>query len=356
MKILIWSLVLSMSLGLWSPPFASRYVEAQATETVTVGNQTGTTTPTIVQPPPTQNQAQQNTERENEQGSNQSSMLGMMAIAAGTAMMAAGAAMMANPPTAAAGAALMAAGAAMLAAGMMGMAAAGQMANNAGKAGYNSGTMSNISQTPVSGVGKTNPGIIKIDPSLMRDPKAAQIFDDLKNKTGLSAEDLAAGLNDGKSIGEMLAKKTGVSAEKIDGMIANATPMSGAEAMSKLGLTPEELAAMAKNGSLGDDANSYAQAGGGDRKTASANSFDGMFAKNDTTGASVAGGVGLDGKLSPEVQAALDKEGITSRTIFDMVSTQYKRKTPMMFGVQQKAMPTGDKNPFADLKGNGIDI
>lgn len=358
MKIIVWSLTVSLALGLCSPRGLSHDALAAeiVTNTSTTQNPSGTVnTPTVITGNPTQTQAQQNTEKENTDGANQASSLGTMAIAAGAAMMAAGAAMMANPPTAPAGAALMAAGAAMLLSGMQAMQAAGKMANNANKAGYNTNTMQDLTKS-TPGMGST--GTVKIDPSLARDPKAAQIFDDLKQKTGLSAEDLANGLNSGKSIGDLLAAKTGVSADKLDGMVAGATPLSSADAMSKLGLSAEDLAAMAKNNSMGEDGNAYAQgAGSGSGRSTASNPLDGMFGAGKDSGASVAGGVGLDGKLSPDVQAALDKNGITSRTIFQMVTTQYKKKTPMMFGVQQKTSPVvGSDSPFANLKGTGLDI
>lgn len=358
MKIIIWSLTVSLALGLCSPPGLNQDAFAAdiVTNTSTTQNPSGTVnSPTVVVP--TQTQAQENTQKENTDGANQASSLGTMAIAAGAAMMAAGAAMMANPPTAPAGAALMAAGAAMLLSGMQAMQAAGKMAKNANKAGYNANTMQDLTKS-TPGMGNT--GSVKIDPSLARDPKAAQIFDDLKQKTGLTAEDLANGLNNGKSIGDLLAGKTGVSADKLDGMVASATPLSSADAMSKLGLSAEDLAAMAKNNSMGEDANAYAQgagSGSGSGRSTASNPLDGMFGAGKDGGAAVVGGIGLDGKLSPEVQAALDKNGITSRTIFEMVTTQYKKKTPMMFGIQQKTSPVGGgDSPFTNLKGTGLDI
>lgn len=345
MKFLSKTLILSLLV--WSVEIPLLQLTAvAATQTIQ--------SPTIVNPQ-TQAKSQNDAKNENDDGSQQSSMLGMMAIAAGTAMMATGAAMMSSPPSASAGAALMAAGAALLAAGMAGMAAAAQMAKNAGTAGGYQNNLETITTSPVGG--KDTPGKIKIDPSLLRDPKAEAIFSDLKNKTGLSVEDLAKGLNDGKSIGEMIAKKGGVSADKINAAIANASPLGSQEAMEKLGLTPEELAAMAKNASQGED--SYAQTGASDRKPASAanTNYDALFGagSKDQTGAGTF--ASLDGtKVSQEVQEALDRKGLTGKSIFEMVHTQYKRKTPMMFGVQEGKSKSLTENPFANLKSGGLEI
>ena len=336
-----------------------------------------------------QQNTQDDTKKTNDQGSQQSSMLGMLAIAGGMAMIAAGTAMMAspNPGTKAAGMALIAAGAALLMAGMQAMAAAGEMAQDAGTAGYNTGNMGGISGLGVTSTGtntsvrvgtatsstvnnKPNATGVKIDPSLLRTGKSSLILDDFEGKTGIGRDELAQSLMDGKTPAEIMAGNKrfgGQSADAMSSMLSNAAasngPMSTSDAMDKLGLSAEDLAALGKNTGMSatGEENTYGSGAGGgsgaSRKPDSTTptSFDGMFGgpKADLAGAGVVGG--LDGmKLSPEVQAALDRNGITGNTIFHMVRSQYKKKTPMMFGVPQAVKPgagAGD-NPFGNL-GNG---
>jgi hypothetical protein len=71
MKIIVWSLTLSMALGLTPPSF--RFQEARAevvTNTVNTQNPSGqVNTPTVITGP-NQTQAQQNTQKENNDGAN----------------------------------------------------------------------------------------------------------------------------------------------------------------------------------------------------------------------------------------------------------------------------------------------
>ena len=115
--------------------------------------------------------------------------------------------------------------------------------------------------------------------------------------------------------------------------------------MDKLGLSP------------GDLAQSASTAGDPNRGLASNNSavnIDSLFpGRSDPSGAS--SGDPNNMKLSPEVQAALDKNGITGRTIFQMVHSQYVKKTPLMFGVQQK-IDGSSTNPFSALNGDKVEL
>ena len=129
----------------------------------------------------------------------------------------------------------------------------------------------------------------------------------------------------------------------MDKALANNAPLSGQDVMNKLGLTNEDLGAYG--------------AGGGERKTAaaSATDFDSLFGKNNLDAAAAAAGMadgaGKDG-LSKDVQDALDRNGITSRTIFQMVHAQYAKKMPMMFGVKKEQLDSGipQSKPLYDLK------
>lgn len=314
-----------------------------------------------------QQNSQTDTEDLNDSGAQQSKMLGMMAIAAGAAMVAAGMAMV--PPNMG----LIAAGMALILAGTQALAAASKMDKNANKAGYNAGNMSGISNngTPSgSSIGESGstPGI-KIDPSLARTGKASAIFDDFEQKTGISRDELINGLESGKSVPEVLggSKKMGASEAQLAGMMDKASSSGAAmgadEAMAKLGLTAEDLAAYGKNTGMsatGEESVYGIGAGGGSRNpnSANTNSLDALFGAGTGVGAggndpNALGGAGLG--LSPDVKAALDRNGITNRSIFQMVNEQYKRKTPMMFGVPAKRPTLGgtQENPFSNLGSGG---
>ncbi|MCO5142165.1 MAG: hypothetical protein M9962_03645 [Oligoflexia bacterium] len=371
--------ILAWPIGMRNILIPTVYADTGTSSVTVTGTQTTTGTETFTSNPSTetvndnQNTTQQDTEDLNDSGSQQSTMLGMMAIAAGAAMVAAG---MACAPAPCVG--LIMAGMALIAAGMMGLMAAGMMGNNANTAGYRSGNMSGITGSTATntatGTG-TNPGEsggIKIDPNLLRTGQSGTVFDDLESKTGINRDDFVNAIGNGADPASMLAnapklKGLGVSEDALKGYLSDAQSSSlpGADdIMSKLGLTPEELEAMAKQNAAfnatGED-NSYG-AGGGSRnpasnKSASSNpDINSFLNANKDLGASV-DKLGKDGMgLSPEVQAALDRNGITGQTIFQMVHTQYKKKTPMMFGVQQKKTISTSENPFLNLSGNDVNL
>lgn len=318
--------------------------------------------------PTTQNADQENTQKDtedmNDKSGNQSSMLGMMAIAAGAAMVAAGMAMV--PPNIG----LIMAGIALIMAGLAALAAAAAMGKNENKAKVNDGRMSAISggPTPVPGskFGKgTGASGIKIDPSLTRTGKANSIFDDFEKKTGISRDTLAAGLMEGKNPAEILGGqgKMGMSASQMQSMMdkaaADGTGLGADDVMNKLGLTPEDMEMYGKNTGMGEGLEMPNGGGAGRGPTAaSSNNFDSMFGapKGPEGGPAYLGGAGLN--LSPDVQAALDKAGITDRSLFEMVNQTYRKKTPMMFGVQPSTPNSiSESNPFSNLGGGGkIDL
>jgi hypothetical protein len=308
----------------------------------------------------TQENSQTDTKDLNDKGAKQSMMLGMMATAAGAAMVAAGMACSCPGPNGG----LIAAGAALIAAGMMGMQAAGNMASNAGVSDYNDYKMNDITR-PDNPTGTTTdptkPGGIKIDDSFTRTGKSGLVFDDFENKTGIDRDTLANGLQSGRSIADILAesdkaKKNGFSADKIASSLNGATPLGADDVMNKLGLTPEELAAMAnKNNSMGEDG-ALAMGTGGSRSPASSasNSLDGLMGGANAPGTldSASSAAGALGGLSADVQNALDRNGITDLSIFQMVHRKYKTKTPMMFGESARKPSSTADNPFSNL-GNG---
>jgi hypothetical protein len=327
--------------------------------------------------------SQDDTRNTNDSGSNQSSMMGMMALAMGAAMVAAGMAML-TPPTTAAGIALIMAGMALIAAGMMAMSAAGNMANNAGKADFNSGDLSNITGGTYGNVNtrtstRTTPGNatvgtgaskgIKIDPALSRSGKIGSIFDDMEKKTGIGREDFMDRVNNGEDITSILAstdasKKGKFGEDKLRDALDKAKAgdlPSGNDLLNKMGMTPEELAALAKKNSgmsaTGEDTSlnaaggSRSPASGGSGSTPDINSLFPGRTEAPTPGFSA----NLTGSeaISPDLQAALDRQGITGRSIFQMVNSQYKKRTPMLFGVSERAVASPMENPFSDLNSGG---
>jgi hypothetical protein len=307
----------------------------------------------------TQENSQEDTTNLNNSGAQQSMMLGMMATAAGAGMVAAG--MASAPPNGG----LIAAGAALIAAGMMGMQAAGNMANNAGISDWNdykTGSLTPDTLTGTSTDQPKSPGGIDIDDSFTRTGKSGLVFDEFENKTGIGRDALADGLKSGRSIADILAesdrlKKRGYDADKIASAMnsSGASALGADEVMNKLGLTPEELAAMAGK----NDDSAYALGGsGGSRSpastTASATSLDGMFGAGHTnSSATLEGFAGTAGSLSSEVQNALDRNGITDLSIFQMVHRKYKTKTPMMFGESSRKPSSTAENPFSNLGAGG---
>lgn len=322
--------------------------------------------------------SQNNNKNNNDQSSQQSSMMGMMAIAAGMAMMAAGAAMMASPPTAAAGAALMAAGTMLMMAGMQAMAAAKEMDKNKNQsAAYQSNLDAlNSGLSTASSVSTATAASVSIDPSLLGSGKAGTIFSDLEQKTGISAADFVNGLNNGTSPVDMLAessqmKALGMSQDKLNGFVdaskASGQSLTGAEALSQMGMSQEDINELARQNAANTKSGSDAYAAGGSSgasrspSSAAAAQQDFSFAapKDALTGASSLNGAGAGGSsssLSSGVQSALDKSGITNRTLFQMVHGQYTKKTPMMFGNPMRKAASHADNPFGNLDTMNVEL
>jgi len=319
--------------------------------------------------PNDQRNTQDDTRDMNKDGAGQSSALGMAAIAAGMALVAAGMALL-PPPTTPAGIAMIMAGMMLIMAGMAALAAAGKMDNNANKANTNGLGMDNLASTYKSGIsgitgtdtntsasdlgpdgnsalGQNNGTGIKIDPALLRTGKMNDIMSDMEKKTGLNRDDFAKALASGAdplamlSSSPALAGKPNASQENLQKMMDDAKskndPLTAQEVMDKLGMTKDDLVVN--------------PGGGGTRNVASTPNIDSMFPGGDNRPAGPSADAGSGGmKLSSELQAALDKNGITGRNIFEMVHSQYVKKTPSMFGVQQKKDNTA-VNPFANGAG-----
>ncbi len=367
MKLLTYTLVISLAIGnaAWVPMAFADTNTNTSTSTSTNSNTTAVTN--------NQTGSQANTQALNLQGAQQSVMLGTMAIGAGSAMVAAGyAGIVPNWG-------LIGAGVALIAAGVMSLNAAQKMAQNAARAGNNVGNMGGSTTTAVNTVPTqpgsstltpTNPGQISlnetepgggitIDPQLTRTGRANEIFNDLERQTGMSREDFLNGLNEGKTPGDMLAgagKLKGGSADGLNNMVkdamGNGSAPTGSELLSQLGATSSDL---------GENSYAAGGAGGASRGPASGNAnalagLEGMLGKGDGAGGSST----LVGKgelgVSEDVQNALDRNGLTNLTIFQMVHTQYKKKTPLMFGIPaRRASPTAE-NPFLELGSEKVEL
>jgi hypothetical protein len=375
MKSITYALILAIglwpALGVFSPSLA----RATSTDTNTNTNTNCTTTEGGYQnssfshcvKADNQENSQGDTKDLNNSGAQQSMMLGMMATAAGAGMVAAG--MASAPPNGG----LIAAGSALIMAGMMGMQAAGNMAQNAGAADWNDYKMQDLTHTtPGTNIDTGTHGTpgIDIDDSFTRTGKSGVAFDDFENKTGIDRSDLVDGLKSGQSIASILAgsdklKAKGVTEAAVQNALDEAAagpPMSADDVMNKLGMTPEELAAMAKNSSgssEGDGSYNLAGAGGAAARNPASdatNSFGSLLGAGtgkDGLDGSVIGGALGKGALSSDVQAALDKNGITDRSIFQMVHQKYKVKTPMMFGESARKPSSATENPFSNLGSGG---
>jgi len=323
-----------------------------------------------------QDNTQNDTKDLNDNGANKSSMLGMAAIAAGMAMVAAGMALLSSPPTVPAGMALIAAGMALIAAGMAALAAASKMNKNANKAGDNGFKMDNLTDPYKSTIstdtgknadgsstlpevkkvdlGDGNTSGIKIDPALLRSGKMDGIFGDMEKNTGLNRDDMAKALAGGGNPLNLLSNSPALKGKSIgsegnlnkmmDDTMSKGNLPGAEDMMNQLGLTDGDLG----KGNVVD-------LGGGGRgpAAASAPNIDSLFPSSAVEKNGAGGGDPNAMKISPEVQAALDKNGITGRTIFEMVHSQYKRKTPLMFGVQERKFDGTKENPFSGLNGGG---
>jgi hypothetical protein len=172
-------------------------------------------------------------------------------------------------------------------------------------------------------------------------------MDDFEKKTGTSRDALIDGLNAGKNPLDIVGgnNKLGKSADELHALVdkygGNAPPMGSNDVLTKLGMTPEDLGADAAVNMAGGS-------GRGPNSGAPATDFDSLFgAKSADAGSGVviAGG----DKVSKDVQDALDRNGITGRSIFDMVHSQYVKKVPMLFGVKRDTAGTNLPRPLFDL-------
>jgi hypothetical protein len=396
MKVGLWTLIVALTVWTITAPVGGSLAFADVTtvsQTTTSSIQTNVSisssvnntvnTSINVAPGPTnQLAAQQQNQGNNQNGADQSQGMGMAAIGAGMAMVAAGMAMMSNPQTQAMGMAMVMAGMALIAAGMAAMQAADKMNNNANQSGQNAGNLSNLTglaataPTPDSTNTSTDTGGgttggtslgsnggqssgIKIDPALTRTGKIDAIMAKMETQTGIPRDAFVDALNSGVNPLDMLAhapKLAGnpnATPDKLNSAFNNAKAnglLSANDMMDQIGLSPGDIP------SSGEGA--YEVAGGASRAPASTNTaagFDNFFGKQEDVNAGALGDP-TKGKISPDVQALLDYKGLSGRTIFDMVRSQYRKKTPQMYGVEKKRGLNSGDNPFSGIGGKRFDL
>lgn len=330
---------LTLAMGLlagvsaWAAPPSNRQTGPTSQYRVPSGNRTG------------QTGAQQNTQQAAGDGSQKAGLAGMMSIAGGAMMIQQG---YSSCPYPGSGCAMVAMGVLTMMQGFQGMEGSkklGQMANQAGLRGADMGSVS-ASTTFGTELDKGNTAF-SIDPSAIKGSKAGALFDAFQDKSGMSAEDLAAGLNNGASMKDLL-KRMKFDEGNLNKALSMNPDAEAANMLDKLGMTDAELAKLAGIGE-----NMAGGTGGGGFKSkakgGSDSALDDLFAKKDEANGPGAGGSSVADSmgLSADVEQALGRAGLTDKSIFQMVHSRYRARTPGMFGVDQKK--TIDVNdPFSN--------
>jgi hypothetical protein len=167
------------------------------------------------------------------------------------------------------------------------------------------------------------------------------LLNTLEKQTGITPSDLAGAVTSGASIPDLLANAPnsvpGLSADALknglDGASGAAADLSSSDILAKAGLTADDLK-LNKDG-LG----SSNIASGGGRSPAGKNSSlgdllggGGIAGKTSSQNGDVTG----KPKVSADIQSALDKNGISSLTIFQIVHSQYVKQLPIMKGAPKK--------------------
>lgn len=314
-----------------------------------------------------QQQAQMDAANKSKQGGDMASLLGMGLMGAGAVMVAVG---MAQPPPTGPNMALVAAGMFMIAGGVGSMMAGQKMDNNSNRGYQNAGNLGSIG-TP-DGL-RTNTGTIlnkdgslgdragggklEIDTNALRNGKLGEIFDKFEAETGINRDDFAKGVASGLSPAELLQGQGGLTKEQYQNGIDNAlasggkgSPLDGAD-IEKLAKDAglDELYAAANDGTVDFDGSGASRALAAKGGAGSESKFD--FGKLGGAETAAAGADKVDiSQLSEQVQKQLAKEGRTGLTLFQIVSSRYRKVTPMMFGEDTGLSGTGaaGKNVFLD--------
>lgn len=230
------------------------------------------------------------------------------------------------------------AGGMMLVQGLMGMQGAKEAKGNANAAGTNASMLGSLNTSGISG-STVKDDEIKIDPSLLRKGKANSVMSDFENKFGINRDDFASAVGSGVDPRQLLmnAPKNAISAAALNNAVSEASKLSPdqqAELMAKAGVGDLQKEMM-------EEYEIPVGAGGG-RSLAGSGSDTELAPLPDLLGQNpeqqANAGFG-DLQLSPEVQAALEKQalldqtnGNTNITIFQMVKNKYKEKYGMIYG------------------------
>ena len=309
-----------------------------ATTVFAAGNTNSTGAASSQTPPPEtdQKKAQQAVQKENEKGAGIAQILGIASVGLGGMMIYQGKELTSKPEPAsqAAGYQMILQGSIAVLTGLQSLQAKEQMKRNANDAAYNAAQIDSLGS--VDGLGDG----FKIDSSYLKDGEVGKIMDGFEKSTGIPRDYLASALEKGVNPFDLLAnapkggmdkKLLGQAKSKAEEFLA----AGGKADLAKYGLDPEKIAAsLGESGGYGN--------GGGGRSLASAKSnksdFDSLFGANQDQGAIVdSGGINPnDIQVSPEVQKALGRAGISDKTIFQMVSARYKARTPFLFGLESK--------------------
>ncbi|NUM88647.1 MAG: hypothetical protein HUU37_05545 [Bdellovibrionales bacterium] len=286
-----------------------------------------------------QDGAQQNTQQAAGQGSQEAASAGMAAMAMGTMMMAAG--MASTPPNTG----LIAAGAMTLMQGMQGMDGSEKLGQMANMAGFRRDDLGSVNSSTTFGTDMDkNAPTFSVDASALKASKASSLFDSLQEKTGLTAEDLLNGYKNGATAADFM-KRAGLDPAVVNKALADNPNATAVDPLEKLGMTPEELAKLLKS------SETVATGGGGFKskaKSGSDSSLDDLFAKkDDAQGPGAGGSIANSMGLSPDVEMALNRAGLTEKSIFQMVTARYRARTPGMFGVDGKK-PINIDDPFSN--------
>lgn len=245
----------------------------------------------------------------------------------------------------------MAQGAMQMLQGLMGLMAGKESGKQAATNGSNLGNLTEAAPSQVAGsnigngTGNTTP--IKIDPSLLREGKAASVFNEFEKNFGIPREDFANALLNGADPRSLLmnAPKNAFTADEMN------MAFSAAKNMSQ----EQKDAAMAGMNELSRDLAStvpvdpISTAGKSASRSSSSKELDDMA---DLLGAEKApdAATSLAGdrdQLSPEIQAALaDRDTAQMRaasSIFQVVHRKYQEKFRMIYGFDSRGRSIGGK-------------
>ena len=336
-----------------------------------------------------QNKAQDKIVKKSKEGEMQAMMKGMMSIAQGVQKIQIGNAKNASSKCGCAGIPDIIQGIFKIAQGIKGLNAGAKMGGNAAKAQSFSnqlnctgakcnGTLAvGIKGTGINGSGsgsKTGGASLNLDPRLLKKGPLADELAKLSKTSGIPRDKLLGMLN-GKDPKSILAGFQGMpKGGALDKMISGANSKLASDAKLAGSLKSEHdkamdaaLKAYQKDGLLGEnfiDENGAGGLAGGidgnggkdptaamndilNNQNASATAGICSIAEFTNKGDCVAhGGVWTDSnnldpnglnKVSSDVLSSLDKNGISEKSVFELVTTHYKEVSPMMFGERSPA-------------------